>query len=129
MAILKSPKGEKNLNWMDLVQDAVCMNDDDEEPFQPVAYQSKAEHNNDMIFVNIIEPQKKESSKNLSCSEGLTDGGESPNKEKTSDYLKVEKKHYYDPHEPHSAQTRQLESLKFKDESLSPDSVPSNMRG
>ena len=38
------------------------MNDDDEEPFQPVAYQSKVDQNNDMIFVNIIEPLKKESS-------------------------------------------------------------------
>jgi hypothetical protein len=39
VAILKSPKAEKNLNWMDLIQDAVCLNDnDDDEEFKPVAY-------------------------------------------------------------------------------------------
>jgi hypothetical protein len=39
VATLKSPKAEKNLNWMDLIQDAVCLNDnDDDEEFKPVAY-------------------------------------------------------------------------------------------
>lgn len=103
VATLKSPKAEKNLNWMDLVQDAVCMNDDDDEPFKPVAYQSHIEHKDDMIYLNVIDAKKEENKQNLSCSEGLTDGGESPNKEKTDDLLNVEKKHYYDPHEPHSA--------------------------
>ena len=82
-----------------------------------------------MIYVNVVDAKKEENKQHLSCSEGLTDGGESPNKEKGADYLQVEKKHYYDPHEPHSAQTRPFESLKFKDESLSPDSIPSNVVG
>jgi hypothetical protein len=40
VANLKSPRAEKNINWIDLVQDAVCLEDedDDEEPFNPVAY-------------------------------------------------------------------------------------------
>lgn len=93
---------------MDLIQDAVCLNDDDEAEFKPVAYQKQANvevGKNDMIYINTIDADKKgENKQQLSCSEGLTDmGDQSPNKEKDNECLQVEKKHYYDPHEPHSA--------------------------
>ena len=70
-----------------------------------------------MIYINTLDLKKEETKQQLSCSEGLTDmGDQSPNKEKnkgSSLCLQVGAKHYYDPHEPHSAQTRPFESLKL----------------
>lgn len=83
-----------------------------------------------MIYINTLDLKKEETKQQLSCSEGLTDmGDQSPEKEKNNEFLQAEAKHYYDPHEPHSAQTRPFESLKFKDESVSPENSPLNVDG
>lgn len=61
MVNLKSPRAEKNINWIDLVQDAVCLeDDDDEEPFNPVAYsKSKPDVKKDFIYIDNVEEINK----------------------------------------------------------------------
>ena len=66
VANLKSPRAEKNINWIDLVQDAVCLEDedDDEEPFNPVAYsKTKPQVKKDFIYINNVEEINKGGSK------------------------------------------------------------------
>ena len=70
----------------------MCLNDDDEAEFKPVAYQKQANvevAKNEMIYINTIDVEKKvENKQQLSCSEGLTDMGDhSPNKEKDNECL------------------------------------------
>ena len=51
-----------------------------------MAYQQNQENKNDFIYIN-LDVKKEESKQQLSCSEGTTDKGESPNKEKENEYL------------------------------------------
>jgi len=120
------------MNWMGLVDDALGIDDlDDEEPYNPASAGFK-DLNKGMDKL-AIDDQKPTRTKLLSDQEVLTDLGESPShiNHKISSGMLMR----YDPHEPHSAQPqsaaiRQPVSgnlMNFKDDSLSPDGSPAKI--